>query len=129
MIKEYELDNQIIFLNNIKREDLPTVYNALDVFVFPTKRKSESLGLVGLESFACGTLTITSDARGPMSYAKDKKNSYVFKQDDFSDLAKVIDTVCNLSDTAKEKIIKNARKTSLEYDSAKMDNILKKAFK
>jgi glycosyltransferase involved in cell wall biosynthesis len=129
LINEYNLSDRIILMQSINREDLPYLYNALDLFVFPTRRKSDSLGLVGLESMACETLTITSDAKGPLSYAKNKKNAYVFKQDDPEDLVKVIETIVDLDDDSKDKLRKTARKTALEYDSTTMDSILFKAFK
>jgi glycosyltransferase involved in cell wall biosynthesis len=129
LIKDYELYERVSLNRSLDRDDLVSLYNALDLFVFPTRRKSDSLGLVGLEAMACETLTITSDAKGPLSYAKDKKNAYVFKQDDPEDLVKTIETVIALDDTAKDKLRKNARKTAMEYDSTNMDSILFKAFK
>ena len=55
------------------QEYLVNIYNSLDIFVFPTYRKSESLGLVGLEAMACETLVIASNNYGPTDYIKDKK--------------------------------------------------------
>ena len=129
MITDNELTDKIILIKKLNREELVNLYNALDVFVFPTKRKSESLGLVGLEAMACETPVVSSNAKGPMSYVNNKKNAYVFKQDDPEDLVNVIETVLSLDDDAKDKLRKNARKTAMEYDSTKMDSILFKAFK
>ena len=129
LINEYELTDKVVLMKNIKREDLPYLYNSLDLFVFPTKRKSDSLGLVGLEAMACETLTITSDAKGPLSYAKNKKNAYVFEQGNSEDLANKINEILSLEDSDKDKLRANARKTALEYDSTKMDSVLFKAFR
>jgi glycosyltransferase involved in cell wall biosynthesis len=129
LVNDYGLSERITLIKTVERVDLPSLYNSLDLFVFPTRRKSDSLGLVGLEAMACETLTITSNARGPLSYAKNKMNAYVFKQDDPEDLVNAIETVLSLDDDAKDKLRKNARKTAMEYDSTKMDSILFKAFK
>jgi glycosyltransferase involved in cell wall biosynthesis len=129
LIADYKLEDKIIMLNGLSREELVYLYNSLELFVFPTKRKSESLGLVGLEAFACKTLTITSNNEGPLSYAENKRNAYVFKQGDATDLVDKINTILDLDEKGKEKLIKNAYNKALEYDSSKMDNILKKIFK
>ena len=129
LIKDNELSDKVELMKNINREDLPYLYNVLDLFVFPTKRKSDSLGLVGIESMACETLTITSNANGPLSYAKDKKNAYVFEQGNSEDLANKINDILSLDESEQNKLRANGRKTAMEYDSTKMDTILFKAFK
>ena len=129
LIKKYKLQDKVIRLGKLTREELPYVYNALDVFVYPTRRKSESLGLVGLEAMSCETLVVSSDARGPLSYVKNKKNAYVFNKDDYNDLINVLDNVIELNDKDIDKITKVGRKTAMEYDINKIDNMLLKAFK
>ena len=54
---------------------------SLDVFVFPTYTKCESLGLVGLEAMSCEVLVTASNCYGPTSYLVDKKNDvFVFPE-------------------------------------------------
>jgi glycosyltransferase involved in cell wall biosynthesis len=129
MIKNYNLEDVIIYKNKVSREELALIYNSLDMFVFPTRRKSESLGLVGLEAMACGCTTITTNVYGPSSYIKNKKNGYTFKYDKYEDLVEVIKTVSSLKEEDLDKIKKNAIKTASLYDSSTMDSILKKVFK
>ena len=129
LIDDNGLGERIILIKTLNREDLAKLYNSLDLFVFPTKRKSESLGLVGLEAMACEVPVITSDARGPMSYVNNKKNAYVFKQDNPESLAEGIQKVIELEQDKLDKMTSNARKTALEYDSNKIDNVLFKIFK
>ena len=129
LIADYELSERIILYKSLNRDELVYLYNSLDLFVFPTKRKSESLGLVGLEAMACEVPLVSSNAKGPMSYVNNKKNAYVFKQDDSNDLVNVIDKVINLEKEEIEKITKNAYKTALEYDSNKINSIIFKIFK
>ena len=78
---------------------------------------------------SCETLVVSSDARGPLSYVKNKKNAYVFNKDDYNDLINVLDTVIELNDKDIDKITKVGRKTAVEYDINKIDNMLLKAFK
>ena len=78
---------------------------------------------------ACETLVISSDAKGPLSYVENKKNAFVFKQDDYNDLVNVIEKVVSLDKKDVEKIKKNAIKTVEEYDSKNMNSVLYKAFR
>ena len=48
LVSKYHLENVVIKKDFVYQNDLVNYYNAFDVLVFPTKRKSESLGLVGL---------------------------------------------------------------------------------
>ncbi|HEX77693.1 MAG TPA: glycosyltransferase family 4 protein [Dehalococcoidia bacterium] len=54
------LDKEVIFLGYVPGEDLPKLYNAADLFVFPSIY--EGFGLPPLEAMACGCPVITSNA-------------------------------------------------------------------
>ena len=49
-VKEYKLDNKVIYLGN--RDDVPTILNAIDVFISPALQ--EGFGLVAVEAQASG---------------------------------------------------------------------------
>lgn len=66
----------------VEQKDLPKFYRSFDLFVFPSKRKCESLGLVGIESMACGTPIIGSNIGGIVSYLVHDYNGYVIEVDD-----------------------------------------------
>ena len=129
LVKKLNLKDYLEIRNMVSQEELINIYNSLDIFVFPTRRKSESLGLVGLEAMACETIVISSDAKGPMSYVKNKKNAYVFKQGDSKSLVDVINTVTGLDTNDIDKIKAGALSTAEEYDSTNMDDILYKVFR
>ena len=79
MIKKFHLEDKIIQKEFVLQKDLVDYYNAFDVFVFPTKRKSESLGLVGLEAMACKTFVIACNLYGPKEYVIDNKNALTYQ--------------------------------------------------
>jgi len=54
------MGNMILFPGFIGDEDLPTVYSAADVFVFPSL--AEGFGLPPLEAMACGTPCVVSNS-------------------------------------------------------------------
>lgn len=121
LVKEIGLDEYISKYELLSQDELLYVYNLLDVFVFPTYRKSESLGLVGLEAMACETVAVLPDRYGPSSYAADGMNSYVFKTGDADSLEKAIRLALDCNNSS---ICKNARKTAFEYNHDNSDRII-----
>ena len=59
MVKHLKLEKRIIFTGFISEEDLPAIYSAAELFVFPSLY--EGFGLPPLEAMACGTPVITSN--------------------------------------------------------------------
>jgi len=58
VIESLVLQNEVIFTGNITSEDMPSVYNRADVFVFPSLY--EGFGYPPLEAMACGAPVIVS---------------------------------------------------------------------
>ena len=57
-VRKHELESQVAFLGYVPREDLPYLYNAAKLFIYPSI--FEGFGLPVVESMACATATITS---------------------------------------------------------------------
>ncbi len=115
-IKKYNLQNEVVLFDTLPHEKLRLIYNIIYALVFPTRRKGESLGLVGLESMACATPVIGSDIGGLRSYIKHNENGLLFTPGDVNELKEMICTYLNFS---TEKILEmkaNALSTSLEYN-------------
>ena len=79
------------FLEGAKsHEELVAIYKTFDVFVFPTVRRAESLGLVGLEAMASSVPVIGSRIGGLNTYINDNINGFLFSAGDSKALAEKI---------------------------------------
>ena len=118
-IRDYDLEkNKSLELYPfLDQKDLVDMYNKMDVFCFPTRRKSESLGLVGLEAMACGAIVIGSNCFGPSSYLIDGVNGFVFNPKDSNELRGKIMDVYKMSIEDRKRISIMAIETAKEYDS------------
>ncbi|MBE8539371.1 glycosyltransferase [Geoglobus acetivorans] len=58
-IDKLDLKKDVIFTGYVPDEDLPALYNAADIFIYPSLY--EGFGLPPLEAMACGTPVITSN--------------------------------------------------------------------
>ncbi|MEH6704703.1 MAG: glycosyltransferase family 4 protein [Galbibacter orientalis] len=116
-IKEYNLSNEIEFLGLVKQNQLVDIYNSLDLYIFPSYREAESLGLTGLEAMSCGTPVIACNTAGPSTYVTHKVNGYLFEPKNSIELSQYITKYYDLSIKERSIIIKNAIKTSFFYKS------------
>lgn len=129
MIQEFHLEDFILQKEFVFQQDLVKYYHAMDLFLFPTRRKSESLGLVGLEAMASRTFVIGCNLYGPREYLIDQKNSFTFLEDlDGSILASKIKAFQKLRKERKEKMIENAYQTASRYDKNHFKDILQQIF-
>lgn len=127
-IKDLKLEKYIIQKDFVLQKDLVNYYNAFDLFIFPTKRKSESLGLVGLEAMACQTPLIVCDLYGPKEYAKNKINCLTYQKDG-QELAKKIKQFVKISKDKLLEMQKNEFITAKKYDAKKIIEQIEKIFK
>lgn len=116
MMEEYNVLDKIKYVGPVPHDDLPCLFSGFDVFVFPTRR-SESLGLVGIEALACGVPVIGSNFAALPGYIKDGYNGMLFKHDDYNDLYKKLSQIMSISKSARELMSVNARNSSLRFDS------------
>lgn len=124
MATELEIENQIIRFKLLSQNEISDLFNIFDFFCFPTYRKSESLGLVGIEAMACETLVISSDKYGPSTYMKNGVNGFTFHSEDSNDLYYRIKHLFTLTEEEKNKIINNALKTVEIYDKENVSRLL-----
>lgn len=129
--------NEVLTSSNIKeittrykkltQPELSEIFNMMNIYVFPT-RENESLGLVGLESMACGVPVIGSNIGGLPSYIDDKKDSYLVNVGDVDDIYEKLKTYYYLSDLEKETLSENAIKKAQKYEADSVTKLLKNKF-
>lgn len=85
-ISNLNLSNEVVFLGAMDQKLLGDQFRSFDVFVFPTKL-DESLGLVGIESMACGIPVIGSNVASIKSYLINNENGFLFEPGNSIDLA------------------------------------------
>ena len=93
---QWQCNGEVKYLGSLKQHDLAEFYRSLNVFVFPTRRESESLGLVGLEAMACGTPVVAYSGSGPETYISPGQNGFLVTIGDIDGLADAIKKVIDL---------------------------------
>lgn len=114
-IKEYGLTDDVNFLGLIPQGELIDLYNEIDLYIFPTYREAESLGLTGLEAMACGTPVIACDIAGPATYIQSGKNGFLFEPKNVDALINHIVTYKSFDFEEKEKFKTEALHTSKNF--------------
>lgn len=115
-LREYSLEDVVEYVGLKPQGELPRYFSRMDVFVFPTIRSTESLGLVGLEAMACGVPVIGSKIGGLQGYIDEDFNGYLFPPGDAPALAAKIKAFSDLAMKKRKKMSANARNTALRYD-------------
>ena len=86
------IKDSVAFLKKVDQPTLNILYNIATVFIFPSRE--EPLGLVGLESIACGTPVIGSNIGGIPEYIN-KNNGLLFDPNEPGELANIISKILN----------------------------------
>lgn len=117
LIEENKLSNTISLIGPVPHSDLPELFNKFDVFVFPSIRKSESLGLVGVEALACGVPVVGSNIAGIPGYVEEGVNGFLFEPGNIDDLYLKVVKYLSLSQSKKNEMANNARNSAMRYDT------------
>lgn len=92
----------------ISKQMMPEFYQSLDVLIFPTRRKSESLGLVPLEAMACGVPVVCPDAFACPEYCVSGSSGELYEPESFEQFkAALIKVVGNLSEYKPRQVVLN----------------------
>ena len=116
-IEEQNLSHIVTLISGVAQEKLGDFYRSFDLLIFSSSRSSESLGLTGIESMACGTPVIGSTVGGISSYLKDGWNGWLTP---IHDVNSIVDKICHYESLSnKEKIIlsNNCINTGKKYYS------------
>lgn len=117
-----EPDKDIFVLGRIPGDEMPLLYNAADVFVFPSIK--EGWGLVLLEAMAAGVPVISSNIEPMTEFLEDGENSVLISPNDYKALAHQIVRVLESSEL-RSRLINNGEKTAQMYswESAALNHI------
>ena len=85
---ETNFSNNVILIDNFNDEDKHKIYNAIDVFVSPSK--SESFGITFIEAWAAKKPVVGVNIGSISSLIQHEKNGFICKPDDSKDIAKNI---------------------------------------
>ncbi|MFC0690505.1 glycosyltransferase family 4 protein [Enterococcus faecalis] len=124
LIERLGVSHLISKFSMLDQKELVSIYSTIDVFIFPSEREGESLGLVGLEAMACGTPVIGSNLAGIKTYVQDSYNGYLFDPGDINHLKECIKKYENLSLEERQKFSYGALATAQKYDSIQVNNQL-----
>ncbi|MGV3240936.1 glycosyltransferase, partial [Streptococcus hyovaginalis] len=127
-IEGNNLKEEILLMDFLNQEQLRNIYNMIDLFIFPTTREGESLGLVGLEAMACGTPVVGSSMAGPKEYIEHGENGFLFETGNLDDWLKQVEKYYNLTKDNKILMGENARNTSNLYSKEKVKEQLIRIF-
>jgi glycosyltransferase involved in cell wall biosynthesis len=89
MIERYGLQHNIHLVGFIPEEQLPTYYQASDLFILPTLAY-EGFGLVTIESLACGTPVIATSVGASPEILNPMGKEFLFKDNSPSSIAEGI---------------------------------------
>ena len=126
--KRLGLEESVVHFPLMKHADLAAIYNIIDLFIFPTTRKGESLGLVGLEAMACGTPILASRIGGILDYTKDNENGWLFEPGNPQDLARGLAAYNKLSKEQKQQVGQAAYQTAQQYEQKTIQSKLSAIF-
>lgn len=115
LIEELGLREKVDYLGAVAQDKLPGVYGSVDLFIFPSVREAESLGLVGLEAMAAHTPVVASAMAGPAGYVRDGVNGYLFIPGDLDSLMERIRSFLALTPEKRRDMADAAYGTALRY--------------
>ena len=89
LAKKENVEKQVIFLGEIKNEELYKYLNVADVFIQPTIG-NEAFGITLIEAMACNLAIVASNNSGILDIVQDSINGYLYKIGDKNDMEKKI---------------------------------------
>ncbi|MBP9946415.1 MAG: glycosyltransferase family 4 protein [Vicinamibacteria bacterium] len=95
------------FLGRVPHQDLPALYRAHDIFVFPSIWR-EPFGLTHLEAMASGTPVVSTTEGGPGEFLEDNHNALTFPAGDAEALARALLRFAN-DNRLSRSLARNAR--------------------
>ena len=122
IIKELNIQDKVVFLGRIPREETSPYYQEADVFVLPSLNEGMSNAM--LEALSTGLPILATDTGGSDELIQEGKNGYIVKMKNAQDIADKIEKL--IKDPELRKIMGEAsRKKALEMS---WDEVAKKYY-
>ena len=115
------IDN-IELIKPMQKGLMPEFYNSIDILLFPTKREAESLGLVSIESMACGVPVVGPDEYALSEIIVSGISGEKYAQGDFVDLVNNVKTCLSKLELYRPEVIAE------KYSKTKVTEQLKRIF-
>ena len=107
LVERYNLNKKVKFIQHCK--EMPLAYSLSDVVV-SSSIEPEAFGRVSVEAQSMGKPIIATDIGGSKETIVNKKSGFLYKHDDPRELAKVLNTVIQLSQDELKSIGNEGRK-------------------
>jgi glycosyltransferase involved in cell wall biosynthesis len=105
--------DDVVFLGFLDREELPTLYSALDAFAFPSP--VETQGLVALEAVACGTPVVAVDGGALSETVTDGETGHHYRPGDLEGFRDAIRRTLAASATLSGRCLERREELSVEH--------------
>lgn len=109
IIKKYDLESKVLYLGQVKSDELTDIYNLCDILLFPSFW--EGFGLPVLEAFACGVPVVCSDRGSLPEIAGDA--ALMFDPMDYLGFAKAIKEVHDNKELKNNLVMKGLKQSKL----------------
>lgn len=116
LVREKNAQDYVKFLGFVPDAELRVLYQNSTAYVFASLM--EGFGLPGLEAMAAGTVVVASNI--PVFKEVYSKAAVYFNPYDFSDIAKKMELVLDMSDHRRQEIIAEGKKLAASYSWKKM---------
>jgi L-malate glycosyltransferase len=114
------LTEHVVFIEGVPHIELPDYFNLMDILLFPSRRLSESLGLVPIEAMACGVPVIGSNIAAVSEYINNGVNGYLCQFDNADDFIEKTKYFLTLSKEERKSMHLASREIAKKYDMEKV---------
>jgi 1,2-diacylglycerol 3-alpha-glucosyltransferase len=97
LVKELNLDEQVVFTGYVPASDLPALYNSVSFFAMPSEAELQSIAT--LEAMGTGRPVLAANANALPELVKDGLNGCLFKPGDPHDAARCINQLVEEGDS------------------------------
>lgn len=102
LVQDLNLESLTTFTGQVPHREVPKYLSALDVYVAPSRRESESFGVAVLEASACACPVVVSNAGGLPEVVKDGETGIIVPQENAHATAEAILKLIRHPQTRKE---------------------------